>query len=253
MSANFEKISVKLAETAEEKQAVERLRYDVFVRELGGDGEGVDHRNRLERDRFDALAKHLIAFDTTKKNDVVGVYRLLNQDAATELGGFYSETEFDLSKLTNGSRKILEVGRSCVHADYRDGVVMYQLWQGVAAYVKAKQIDIMFGVASFHGTDLTSLAHPLSNLAAHHLAPEPLRPRSKQFENMQLIAAEKIDRPRALRETPSLIKAYLRLGGVVGEGAYIDHDFNTVDVCLVMDTATLSPKQRDIYTKERRG
>ncbi|MEM6594541.1 MAG: ornithine-acyl-ACP acyltransferase, partial [Pseudomonadota bacterium] len=79
-----------------------------------------------------------------------------------------------------------------------------------------------------------------------------LRPRSKVFEPMDLLRPDQVDRPRAMKDTPALIKAYLRLGGVIGEGAYIDHAFNTVDVCLVLDTARMPAKHRDIYTRARR-
>ena len=97
----------------------------------------------------------------------------------------------------------------------------------------------------------SALAQPLSNLHYNHLAPEVLRVRSRAFERMDLVSQDALDRPRAVRETPALIKGYLRLGGAVGEGAFVDRAFNTVDVCLVMDTATLEPMRRAIYAKGR--
>lgn len=252
MTAIQRQIEVRLARTEGEKSAVGRLRYQVFVEELGGDGDAVDHANRLERDGFDPFVDHLIAVDTARPGEVIGVYRLLRADMADKAGRFYSETEYDLSALRATGRNMLELGRSCVRADYRTGTAMYHLWQGLSNYIERYEIEILFGVASFHGTDISAIAHPLSNLAANHLAPETLRATSKTYENMRVIAPHDIDRPRAMRETPALIKAYLRLGGMVGDGAYIDHEFNTVDVCLVMDTANLSKKYRDMYSKERR-
>lgn len=246
------KFEVKLATSEEERLAALRLRYDVFVSELGGDGRGVDHDQKIEADAFDPYADHLLLLDHGRSNaQVIGAYRLLRGDQAEEAGRFYSEDEFDLAVLRETGRPLLELGRSCLHPDYRGGPAMYHLWQGLADYVETHGTEILFGVASFHGTDVAPLAEPLSHLYAAHLAPEPLRPRSAAYQQMDLMPAEKINRPAAMKATPALIKAYLRLGGVVGDGAFIDHEFNTVDVCLVMDTAAMSARHREIYSKAR--
>ena len=251
-TANQRKIEVRLARTEEELRAAEKLRYSVFISELGGNGAGVDHDLQLERDTFDPFVDHLIATDKADPQKVIGVYRLMRDDMAEKAGRFYSETEYDLTTLKTSGRKLLELGRSCVHADYRHGTALYYLWQGLAEYIDVHEIDVLFGVASFHGTDVSELAHPLSNLAAFHKAPEDLCAKSLCYEAMNLLPRSEIDRPRAMRETPALIKAYLRLGGVVGDGAFVDHEFNTVDVCLIMDTANLSAKHKEIYASGRR-
>jgi putative hemolysin len=110
----------------------------------------------------------------------------------------------------------------------------------------------MFGVASFHGDDPEPLAHALSFLHHEHLAPEDLRVRALpgRFTPMDRLPPEQVDRKEARRQLPTLIKAYLRLGGFVGEGAFVDHDFNTVDVCLLMDTTRMVQRYRDFYGKE---
>lgn len=239
--------SVKIAETEGELQAAQALRYDVFVRELGGGGEMVDHEAGLERDRFDPFFDHMLVTDEAR-GAVVGVYRLLRDDQAARAGQFYSEVEYDLSILKASGRRLLELGRSCLHPDYRGGMAMFHLWSGLAEYVERHGIEILFGVASFHGTDPQQLANPLAMLHHNHLAPPELRVRSKAFQSMDLVAADDLDRKRAMVDTPALIKAYLRLGGFVGEGAYIDHAFNTTDVCLILDTARMNERQRKIYT-----
>ncbi|MCX7565484.1 GNAT family N-acetyltransferase [Sulfitobacter sp. F26169L] len=240
--------SVRLAKTAEELHAAQRLRYDVFVRELGGGGDLVDHHQKLERDRFDPFLDHMIL---TRKDDdtVIGVYRLLRGTRAQQAGGFYSENEYDLDKLKTSGRRLLELGRSCLHRDYRGGIAMHCLWAGLADYVAEHEIEILFGVASFHGTDIEKLAAPLSLLHQRHLAPPELRVRvhEQSFQRMDLIDTDTLDRRAAMVLVPSLIKAYLRLGGCVGEGAFIDHEFNTTDVCLIMDTAKLNSRQAKIY------
>jgi len=243
--------SVCLATQAQHIRAAQRLRYRVFVQELGGGGPMVDHGAALEADRFDPWADHLLLLDRALPGEIgdqaVGVYRLLRADQAAQAGQFYSEDEYDLSALRRGGRGLLELGRSCVDARYRGGDALLHLWQGLAGYVADHGIEIVFGVASFHGTDTARLAEPLSLLHHRHLAPPALRARSLRHQAMDLIAPGDLDRRAALRAVPPLIKAYLRLGGHVGDGAYIDHAFNTVDVFLAMDTARLSASHRALY------
>ncbi|WP_370158633.1 GNAT family N-acetyltransferase [Salipiger bermudensis] len=243
--------TVRLASDEADLRAAQRLRYEVFVAELGGGGAMVDHEARLERDRFDPFFDHLLLTDARRDDAVVGVYRLLRDDQAEAAGQFYSEDEYDLAPLRASGRRLLELGRSCLHPDYRGGTAMMHLWNALADYVRAHGIEILFGTASFHGTDVAALAQPLSLLHHRHLAPEALRVRSTHFQRMDLLPEEQIDRRLAMRDVPALIKGYLRLGGVVGEGAFVDHAFNTTDICLVMDTARLNEKAAGIYTRGR--
>ena len=248
---------LRLAQTDRDLKAAQRLRYRVFVQELGGDGPLVDHVAGLERDDFDPIFDHLILVDPRRNadamEDVVGVYRLLPGEKLAGTAKFYSESEYDLTALKSSGRRLLELGRSCVHKDYRGSTAMFHLWNGLAGYVADHQIEVLFGVASFHGTDVQALAQPLAYLHHHHLAPKPLRVRARaqQFQAMDVLPLEKLDRKLAMLGTPALIKAYLRLGGFVGEGAWIDHAFNTTDVCLVMDTGRMSAKHREFYTRKQ--
>ncbi len=247
---------LRLAGDDRDLRAAQRLRYPVLGEELGSDGPLVDHDARLERDDFDPHFDHLLLIDTRRDpaslDDVVGVYRLLPGDRAAALGRFYSESEYDLTRLIATGRKLLELGRSCVHRDYRGGTGMFHLWNALADYVQSRGIEIMFGAASFHGTDAERLRMPLAYLHHHYLAPPDLRVRARpaHFQAMDLVAEADIDRRAAMAATPALIKAYLRLGGFVGEGAWIDHDFNTIDVCLLMDTARMSSRHRDFYARK---
>ncbi|MCH2164242.1 MAG: GNAT family N-acetyltransferase [Marinovum sp.] len=256
MSGHDPKFEVRLASDARDLEAAQRLRYDVFVRELGADGSLVDHTSGLERDAFDPFFDHLLLLDHNRAPEgdpasVVGVYRVLRDDQARTMGRFYSDDEYDLNPLRKSGRRLMELGRSCLHAEYRGGAAMFHLWQGLSDYIETHGIEILFGVASFHGTDPAPLAHPLSNLHHRHLAPEDLRVRAQgeHVQSMDLLPPDKIDRKAALLATPALIKAYLRLGGVVGEGAWVDAAFNTTDVCLIMDTAALNERQRQIYAR----
>ena len=165
-------LKARLAATRAEREMAQRLRYQVFVTELGGDGPGVDHVSRMETDRFDDGSDHLLLIDEACGPEaVVGVYRLLRAEGARAAGGFYSDTEYDLEPLLASGLPLLELGRSCLHPSYRGGAGMMVLWQALARYVEAYGIRVLFGVASFHGTDVQALAHPLSNLHDRHLAP----------------------------------------------------------------------------------
>ncbi|MEL6648800.1 MAG: GNAT family N-acyltransferase [Pseudomonadota bacterium] len=248
---DHERFEVRLARDAADLRAAQRLRYDVFVRELGSDGPLVDHDAGLERDRFDPHFDHLLLIDRAEKGAVVGVYRLLRSDKARQIGQFYSEDEYDLTPLLQSGRRLLELGRSCLAPAYRGGEGMYHLFTGLAGYVLEHEVEILFGVASFHGTDPKALAAPLSLLYHRHLAPEPLRVRAKgaHSQSMNLMPEDQIDRRAAMLQVPALLKAYLRLGGFVGDGAFVDHAFNTTDICLVMDTQRMNEAQKAIYTK----
>ena len=130
---------------------------------------------------------------------------------------------------------------------------MHLLWNGLAEYVLEREIEILFGVASFPGTDPEPLAEALAYLHHHHLAPADLRVRARpgHFLDMDRMPREAVEPARALRAIPPLIKAYLRLGGFVGEGRTWTCRFNTVDVCVVMDTARMTAKYRAVLRANR--
>lgn len=250
---------VRLAQSEADIRAAQRLRYRVFVEELGADGPMVDHQNGLEIDDFDPICDHLLLIDPAKdpdQGDYVGaVYRLLTSEKADKTGRFYCDGEYDLDPLRASGRRLLELGRSCVRADLRGGIAMPLLWSALADYVLDRKIEVLFGVASFHGTDIESLKMPLAWLHRHHLAPEALRPtaRASGYQDMALLPEAALDRKAAMAEMPNLIRAYLRLGGFVGEGAFIDRAFNTTDVLLLMDTAQMSEKHLDYYARRHGG
>lgn len=244
MSPSSPQLTLHLAASEADLEAAQRLRYDVFVRELGSDGAMVDHARGLERDRFDPFCDHLLL---RAGGEVVGVYRLMRQAQAEAAGQFYCDDEYDLEPLRRTGRNLLELGRSCLAPQWRGSSAMYVIWQGLADYVARHEIEILFGVASFHGTDLDALAPALSLLHHSHLSPPDIRVRSRAYQPMDLLAPETIDRKAAMLSMPALIKGYLRLGGTIGDGAFVDHAFNTTDVMLVMDTARLNEKAAGRY------
>jgi len=255
MIASAPKLDLRVARTPEDLDGAKRLRYRVFIEELSGTGASSDHEKRLEQDRFDPFCDHLILVDLDRDpatlDHVIGVYRVMRESGAAEVGQFYSESEYDLSVLKASGRPLLELGRSCIDADFRGTMAMHLLWQGLGDYVTRHQIEIMFGVASFHGTSIGPLAEALSFLNGSHLAPAELRVRTVEhaYQSMDLVPQDQFDRKTAVRALPALIKAYIRLGGFVGDGAFVDHDFNTTDVMLIMDTARVTEQAKARYAK----
>ncbi|MEL6640166.1 MAG: GNAT family N-acyltransferase [Pseudomonadota bacterium] len=242
---------VRLATTAADVHAAQALRYDVFVDEGGASGGLIDHDARREVDPFDAHADHLLLFDNSLPADsrVVGTYRLMTRQHAMAAGGFYSATEFDVTAMLNSDLSILELGRSCLRKPYRGGTALMHLWRGVGRYVAEEKTDLLFGVASFRGTDPSTHAHALSYLHHEYLADVALRPvvQGESAINMNILPKDAVERRTALTQLPALIKAYLRLGGVVGDGAFVDRAFNTIDVCLMLEAGRLSARQRAFY------
>lgn len=254
MLLNTSNFSLKIADSVEELHAAQRLRYRVFVEEMGATASEEDHRLRLERDAFDDQFDHLILVDETcvdPLENVIGVYRLLRGDVAAKGRGFYSAPEYDLEKLIQSGRRVLELGRSCIDPAHRGGVALHMMWNGLADYVLQHDIEVMFGVASFHGTDASAISQALSFLHHNHLAPEDLRVKAwpENWIAMDALRLDQVQKLDALKQMPPLIKAYLRLGGFVGEGACLDREFNTIDVCLLMDTQRMSQKHKAMYEK----
>jgi putative hemolysin len=259
MQIDLSRYRVKLAETPAEREGAQRLRYRVFVEEMGARATPEEAAVRREWDEFDADFDHLILLSLDPAiadplDRVVGVYRLMRGEVAQAGRGFYGASEYDLSAIARSGRACVELGRSCVAPQHRGGPAMHLLWNGLASYVLERGIELLFGVASFHGTDPAPLAEALSYLHHEHLAPPDLRVRARapHYLDMNLMPREAVDAPRALQAIPPLIKAYLRLGGFVGEGAWVDHDFNTIDVCVVMDTARMTERYLSFYQRTRR-
>ena len=254
MTQALPQFRTRLASSPADLRAAQHLRYRVFVDELGAAGPHVDHCTATEADAFDAHSDHLMLEDLSRPRDrVVGVYRVMTAAQARDAGGFSAAAEFDLTPLLTSGRPLLELGRSCLLPDYRGGPAMMHLFAGLARHAANTPGVLLFGLASFHGTDAGALAAPLAYLRQHHLAPVALRPRPRGPGAVPLPTGGAPDRKAALRAVPPLIKAYLRLGGVVGDGACIDAGFNTTDVCMILDTAAMTGEQRARFAPGRAG
>jgi putative hemolysin len=252
-SLQINDFEVRLAESAAELDAVQALRFDIFYGDMGATPSAETSALRRDVDGLDDICDHLLVIDRARSNGkphIVGTYRLLRRSVAERHDGFYSASEFDLSALDQYPGEILELGRSCVAPDYRGRAVMQILWRGIADYVSQHGIGLMFGCASFPGTDPAMFAPALSLLHADCLAPEQWRPRALEdrYVAMDILNRKTLNERRTLASMPPLLKGYLRLGGVVGDGAVIDYQFGTTDVCLLVETEKVTEKYFRHYT-----
>ena len=247
-------LEVRLAASEAEIAAAQALRYEVFYDEMGARPGAAMKRLRLDADAYDAICDHLLVIDhaDASRPRVVGTYRLLRQDVAMAHGGFYSAGEFDLSALIAQSgpgRQLLELGRSCVAPQWRTSATISLLWRGIAAYLGQHGIGHLFGCASLHGADPLLHAAELSYLYHHHLAPPQLRAaaRPPQRTEMNRLDPAVIDTRAAARALPPLFKAYLRVGAMVGDGGFVDYQFNTVDVFVVMPVDRITSRYAERF------
>jgi L-ornithine Nalpha-acyltransferase len=228
-------LEVRLAQE-DEIDAALALRYRVFCEERGARSSKLG----LEEDAYDRDCDHLIVVDHARPaSPVVGTYRLLREETALRIGGFYSAAEYDLAPLIAqgrahaGAPQLLELGRSCVDTAYRTTATITLLWRAIASYLERHRVGFMFGCASFPGTDPARFRDELAYLHRFHLAPPSIRVRAWEKHHVEMAgASQRVD--LSGRGLPPLIKAYLRVGAQVGDGAFVDHDFNTVDVFMVM-------------------
>jgi putative hemolysin len=252
-------LTIRLARSRQDVRRAQRLRYQVFHEEMGAAPDARCRFLRRDIDGFDAVCDHLLVEDTARldlrpgrrpRPLVVGTYRLLRQERAGPTG-FYSQTEFDVAALVarHPGKRFLELGRSCVLADYRTRKTVELLWHGIWTYVRRHGIDVMFGCASLEGTNPDALRGSLGFLH-HHARAEGVwhaRAHPSAHVPMDALAVDALDARAALRALPPLLKGYLRLGARFGEGAVIDPQFGTTDVLVILPVASIDPRYVDYY------
>ena len=253
-------LEVRLARTVGEVKRAQELRYRVFYEEMSAIPDAWTMMSRRDADAFDAICDHILVLDHDQPEQkpfgktrprIVGTYRVLRRSVAERHDGFYSESEFDLSRLLAAKPGVefLELGRSCVLPAWRGKRTLELLWQGIWAYVHRHRIGAMIGCASLEGTDPSRLALPLSFLH-HHCAADAewnVRALPHRYAAMDRLSAEAIDPRAAMKALPPLIKGYLRVGAKVGDGAVVDHQFGTTDVFIVVPVKDISQRYVDFY------
>lgn len=233
-------VQVGWARHQDEVREAQRLRYEVFGTEMGA---------RLSSkvpgydiDLFDDYCEHLLVRDAAS-HQVIGTYRVLTPAQAKRAGGTYSDTEFDLTRLRALRERMVELGRSCVHAEHRHGGVIMALWGALFEFMERNRLDVMIGCASIPmlhngvvtGDAAASIWHQLrqTHLAGieHHVRPRLPLPVDDLDHDVRI-------------DPPALIKGYLRLGAkVLGAPAW-DPDFNTADLPMMMQTADIPARYR---------
>jgi putative hemolysin len=249
-------LTVRLARDAADIDAAQHLRYRVFYEELDARADLDARKSRRDRDSYDAVCDHLLVMHrgpsigpgaiNLADGELVGTYRLLRQSVAERAGGFYTQGEFDIAPLIRRHPRLdfLELGRSCVLKPYRTKPVVELLWQGIWNYVRLNDLDVMLGCASLEGTDPSRHDLPLSYMARHCMAPPDwhVRALADRRVEMDRLPRGKINSREALRQLPTLIKGYLRLGCYIGDGAVIDEQFNTIDVLIILPVSAINPR-----------
>ncbi|MGE5452500.1 MAG: GNAT family N-acetyltransferase [Acidobacteriota bacterium] len=236
-------LEVVWARTEEDVLAAQRLRYQVFAQEMGARlSVPANAPAGHDIDLFDPYCEHLLVRlqnHDGEPGDVIGTYRVLTPASAKRVGGLYSETEFDLTRLRHLRGKMVELGRSCVHPDHRHGGAIMALWGALAEFMVRNDLDTMIGCASISMRDGGHVAASLwEQLSKTYLAPIELQVRPRLP-----LPVEELDRHLQV-DPPALIKGYLRCGAkILGAPAW-DPDFNTADLPMLMRIQDLPARYR---------
>ena len=232
-SAQRSNLTVTLAKSAVEVREAQRLRYRIFAGECGA--RLPDHSSGIDADEFDSCCDHLIVRDADR-GEVVGTYRILTSWKAKEAGRFYSETEFDITKLKPLVPRLVEVGRSCIHPDYRQGGIITLLWAGLAQYMMSGGYEYLMGCASISVADGGSLA--TETYLSLRMPAQPRQLASRPSPPISTDACHLVGKPIL----PPLVKGYVRLGAFIcGEPAW-DEQFNTADLLMLLPLSRMNPR-----------
>ena len=245
----FKNFTIKIAESNFEIKKAQSLRYKIFFKEKKIKRNNL--KSLLQRDYvfYDKISDHLIIIDNNRevKDNVIGTYRLLRGNCAKLYRGFYTEQEFDISNLKKNfsSKDILEVGRSCVHPEYRSGIILKLLWQGISKYIKIYKMKILIGCASFNGTNPSKFKDEFSLLYKSYRLPKSYN--VKSLQDNEISSGKNIKQSTILNRLPPLIKGYLRAGGMVSENFYIDKEFETIDYCVIILTEKIVSRYQNKF------
>lgn len=227
-------LKISWAMDASEVKEAQRLRYKIFAEELGANLP--KNEAGLDVDEFDAYCDHLLVRDSETLK-VIGTYRVLAPHKAAELGRLYSDSEFDLSRLNHLRSKMVEVGRSCVHENYRSGGVIMALWSGLSQYMKQHDYEIMLGCASIPMADGGHYAASLYN----SLSPEQMAPVENHAFPKLPLPLDRLNGGLQV-EAPPLIKGYLKLGAKICSAPAWDPIFNTADLLTMLRISEMNPR-----------
>lgn len=229
---------VRLAQSLQEIQAAQNLRYEVLFKESGGQVSREMLTAQREEDEWDEIAYHVIVVDRKKQDAIVGTVRLVSSEALAEGQNFYTEHAFDLSGLLGHYGKALELSRACVSPQGRGGAILMLMWKFVMQFIAENKYEVLFGCASFAGTDYLKHTEILSWLYHKHLAKPELMPKVK--DSVQSVDIEEFEstpgKGKERGQVPTLLRGYLKIGARISDHAVIDPVFNTTFVAIYVDT-----------------
>ncbi len=232
---------IKLAQNKKDIELAQRLRYEVFNLELKK-GLSSSHKKGLDEDEYDQICDHVLIIDT-KQSKTVGTYRLLLRSRLGRQGRFYSEQEFDLENIKKLDGEILELGRSCVHKDYRSNSILYLLWQRIMAYVEDHRVNFIIGCPSLYTMDVKEISDIYSLMKKKHFASDKFRVYPKENLRLQGLSGgvESDDQTnKIMLRLPSLIRSYIKIGALVCGEPALDTEFSTTDFFMLLEVSRLT-------------
>ncbi len=240
---------IKLAQTPKELESAQRLRYEVFNCELKK-GLCSAHEDGLDRDAFDDLCDHVLIIDKSK-DKTIGTYRLLLRSRLGVRDPFYSESEFDLARIRKLKGEILEMGRSCVHRDYRSNSVLNLLWQRILSYVEDHRVRFIIGCPSFYSTEAEEIGPAYALAKKNFFSPDKFRVyplekcRLPGLDDYHVLDGQE---RKIYLKFPSLVRSYIKIGAFVCGEPALDREFGTADFFMLLDMDRIA----DAYLKRFR-
>lgn len=240
--ASNARYEVALASSDSEIEDAQRLRYQVFFEEMGAQASLATQRLERDIDGFDADCEHLLVREA-RSGQLVGCYRIMQPHVAQRRGSFYSDQEFDLTRLHHIRSRTAELGRACIHPEFRNGSVIMLLWSALARYMHERGYEYAIGCASVPLSD----GHANASAVYRELAQKCLAPAEYRVFPRHAYALEKSEAPAVpvTVKVPPLLKGYARLGAWIGGEPAWDADFNTADIFVLLPMARIS----DSYAK----
>lgn len=233
----------RLAEGEADISAAQRLRYLAFVAGTGA----APRPDGRDADTFDDACRHVL-IEEAKTGALVCTFRLLELPGGAEIGRSYSAQYYGLEGLAEIPGPLVEMGRFCIHPEWRDPDILRVAWGAVTNYVDQAGVQLLFGCSSFHGTDAREYADAFAMLKARHLAPKRFLPRVKAPQVFRFAARlrRKPDAKKAMLKMPPLLRSYLLMGGWVSDHAVVDRDLNTLHVFTGLEIGAIPPARKKL-------
>ena len=232
----------RLAETAADVERAQRLRYLAFIETRGASG----RPDGLEADAFDSLCRHVLV-EEVRSGTLVCCFRLLPLRGGAEIGQSYSAQYYNLSALTTFDGPMVEMGRFCIHPQWRDPDILRVAWGAMTRFVDETGVEMLFGCSSFDGTEAGDYLDAFAMLKEKHLAPRRWLPRVKApnvFRFARVLRRKRPDLKRAMLKMPPLLRTYLVMGGWVSDHAVVDRDLNTLHVFTGLEIRAIPPARK---------